>query len=69
MLRLRVDRRTQAQLSSPMMGTNSGGMTVIESKSSMKSRGLPSPDRAEALLLAPYEPIIKPKRKKARLVV
>lgn len=69
LLRLRVDRRTQAQLSSPMMGTNSSGMTVIESKASMKARGLPSPDRAEALLLAGYEPIIKPKRKKARLVV
>jgi hypothetical protein len=69
MLRLRIDRRTQAQLSAPMMGTNSGGLTVIEAKSSMRTRGLPSPDRAEALLLSLYEPIIKPKRKKARLIV
>lgn len=57
-LRLRVDRKTQAQLSAPTYGTNSQGQTVIESKPSMKTRGLSSPDRAEAVLLAVYEPLI-----------
>ncbi|MBO1418111.1 hypothetical protein J0670_26330, partial [Streptomyces sp. FH025] len=56
-LRLRVDRRTQAQLSGPKLETNSGGRTVIESKRSMRRRGVSSPDRAEAVLLAPYEPL------------
>jgi hypothetical protein len=59
-LRLRVDKRTAAQLSAPMYGTNSGGRTVIETKDHMKTRGLNSPDRAEALLLAVYEPVLKP---------
>lgn len=57
-LRLRVDSKTQAQLSGPTYGTNSAGQTVIESKPSMKTRGLSSPDRAEAVLLAVYEPLI-----------
>lgn len=60
-LRLRLDRRTIAQLSAPKYGTNSGGRTVIESKKSMRARGVPSPDRAEAQLLAIYEPVLKPK--------
>jgi hypothetical protein len=59
-LRLRVDRRTAAQLSAPTYGTNSGGRTVIESKDHLKARGINSPDRAEALLLAVYEPNLKP---------
>lgn len=58
-LRLRVDKRTRAQLSGPTYGTRAaGGTTVIESKKSMKARGLASPDRAEALLLAVYEPLM-----------
>ncbi|MCC9309291.1 hypothetical protein LN042_19740 [Kitasatospora sp. RB6PN24] len=65
-LRLRIDRRTQAQLSAPKMTTNSGGRTVIESKRTMKLRGVSSPDRAEALLLALYEP--KPRQRKVRVV-
>lgn len=67
-LRLRVDNKTLAQLRAPSMGTSSTGHTVIESKKSMKDRGLSSPDRAEALLLAVYEPA-PPKRKRARLIV
>ena len=62
-LRLRVDKRTAAQLSAPTYGTNSGGRTVIESKDHMKARGINSPDRAEALLLAVYEPILKKESK------
>jgi hypothetical protein len=56
-LRLRVDKRTQAQLSAPTYGTNSSGLTVVEGKPSMKARGVSSPDRAEACLLAIYEPL------------
>ena len=55
-LRPRVDRATLAQLSAPRKGSNSSGHTVVESKKSMKDRGISSPDRAESLLLAVYEP-------------
>lgn len=55
-LRLRVDVKAKAQLSLPQLGNNSSGFVVIESKQSMKKRGLHSPDRAEAALLAVYEP-------------
>jgi hypothetical protein len=55
-LRLRVDRRTAAQLSAPRYSTNTHGQTVVESKKSMRKRGLRSPDRAEGCLLAVYEP-------------
>lgn len=58
-LRLRVDNRTQAQLSAPEYGTNASGLTVVEGKPSMKARGVTSPDRAEAVLLAVYEPLLK----------
>ncbi|MER5649701.1 hypothetical protein [Streptosporangium sp. NPDC002524] len=55
--RLRVDDMTAAQLSAPKLSTSArGGYSVVESKKDMKKRGLHSPDRAEALLLAPYEP-------------
>lgn len=57
-LRLRVDRRTQAQLSAPEYGTNTQGQTVVESKARMKGRGLNSPDRAESVLMAVYEPLV-----------
>lgn len=55
-IRLRVDDRTVAQLSAPMYGTSSQGLTVIESKDSLRKRGLNSPDRGEAVLMAFYEP-------------
>jgi hypothetical protein len=61
-IRLRIDQRTRAQLSSPTYGTGSHGRTVIESKPSMRARGLSSPDRAEAILLGFYEPAVKKKR-------
>lgn len=61
-MRLDVDERTRAQFSAPNYGTDSTGKTVIETKKSMKSRGVSSPDRAEALLLALYEPTVKKKR-------
>lgn len=68
-LRMRIDRRTFAQLTSPGYTTNSTGFTVIEAKSALKSRGLSSPDRAEAALLAIYEPLdTRKKRRKVQLL-
>jgi hypothetical protein len=55
-IRLDVDQRTQAQLSAPTYSSDSGGRIAIEAKKAMKHRGVGSPDRAEALLLAFYEP-------------
>jgi hypothetical protein len=55
-VRLRVDARTLAQLTAPAYGTNASGYTYIESKDSLRKRGLPSPDRAEAWLLSVFEP-------------
>ncbi|WP_331762254.1 hypothetical protein OG612_44895 (plasmid) [Streptomyces sp. NBC_01527] len=60
-LRLRTDRNAAIQLTTPQLGYNSGGPIVVESRKSMKSRGMNSTDRAKAVLLAPYEldPIIR----------
>ncbi|MFD3514862.1 hypothetical protein [Streptomyces sp. NPDC058657] len=55
-LRFHVDKKTAAQLSTPKLLSTTSGYTQIESKKSMKARGMKSPDRAEALLLALYEP-------------
>lgn len=51
-----VDRRTTAQLCAPLYKSDSSGRIKIESKQDMKRRGATSPDRAEAILLALYEP-------------
>jgi hypothetical protein len=68
-VRLRVDSRALAQLRSPTMSTTSDGKTEIESKKSLRKRGLSSPDRAEALLLAVYEPgPARRRRHKAKLI-
>ncbi len=55
-VRLEVDSATVAQLSSPTYRANSAGKIQIESKGDMKKRGVSSPDRAEAVLLALFEP-------------
>ncbi|MEU6103038.1 hypothetical protein [Streptomyces flaveolus] len=55
-LRLRTDRNAAIQLTTPKLQYNRGGHTVIESKKAMRARGMKSPDRAEAVLLAVYEP-------------
>lgn len=69
-IRLRVDRKTVAQLTAPEVYTDSAGRTRVEGKDSLRKRGMSSPDRAESVLLAVYEPApAKPKRKKARLLV
>lgn len=51
-----VDTRTKRQLSDPTYGRTAAGKVQIESKKDLRSRGRGSPDRAEALLLALYEP-------------
>jgi hypothetical protein len=66
-LRLRVPARMLAQLRGPQMSTSTSGHTVIEAKKRMKKRGLRSPDEAESLLLAVYEPARK-RRKQAKLI-
>lgn len=66
-MRLDVDHKTAAQLRGPNYGTNASGYTVIESKKQMKERGIPSPDRAEAVLLALLQ--IRPKGRKTRITV
>lgn len=55
-IRLEVDTKALAQLSGPTYKSDSSGRIVIESKKDMKRRGMKSPDRAEALLLAFYNP-------------
>ncbi|MFF3247043.1 hypothetical protein ACFYWY_25685 [Streptomyces sp. NPDC002870] len=64
-LRLQVDRQAGIQLSTPKLGSNTAGYSIIESKKSMKARGMKSPDRAEAALLAVYEaePLNQPRRR------
>lgn len=54
--RLAIDRRTMSQLAGPTYKADSAGRIQIESKAEMKRRGVTSPDRAEAVLLALYEP-------------
>lgn len=55
-LRLDVDDVTAAQLAGPRYSTDTGGRVQVEAKAAMKRRGMASPDRAEAVLLALYEP-------------
>jgi hypothetical protein len=67
-LRLRLDKRTLAQLRTPTLSYISAtGKANVESKTSMKARGVSSPDRAEAVLLTVFEPAPLP-RKKAFLI-
>ena len=54
-IRLDVDRPVLAQLAGPTFKSDSSGRIQIESKADMKKRGVHSPDRAEAILLALYE--------------
>lgn len=54
-LYLAISMKELAQLNGPQYASNSTGQIVVESKKEMKKRGLHSPDRAEAMLLAVYE--------------
>jgi hypothetical protein len=55
-LTLAVDHVTVAQLAAPNYRSNSSGRIQIEAKADMAKRGVGSPDRAEAVLLALFEP-------------
>jgi hypothetical protein len=66
-LRLDIDHKVAAQLRSPKYGTDASGRQFIESKKDIVARlgsaQGKSPDRAEALLLAVYEPRNKKRAK------
>lgn len=64
---LDVDTAALSQLNGPQYDTDSGGKIKIEKKGDMKKRGVSSPDRAEAMLLAVFEPPVKKKSKAAPL--
>jgi hypothetical protein len=67
-VRLRVDEQCKVQLALPMLGNNSAGYALVESKAKLKARGVSSPDRAEGALLAIYEPFpIQPKKRRGIL--
>jgi len=55
-IRLDVDRKVLTQLTGPTYKADSAGRIQIEGKAEMKRRGVSSPDQAEAILLALYEP-------------
>lgn len=55
-LALDIDHKTAQQLAAPSYKSNSTGRIQIEAKIDMSKRGVGSPDRAEALLLALFEP-------------
>jgi len=58
-VRLDLERRSLAQLAGPLYKTDSAGRIAIERKAEMGRRGVPSPDRAEAVLLALFEPPVR----------
>lgn len=60
-VQLDIDMKVLKQLNGPMYVTSSSGKIQIEKKADMKKRGMTSPDRAEALLLAVFEPPVKKK--------
>ena len=66
-LRLDIDHKVAAHLRSPKYGTDASGRQFIEAKNNIVARlgsaQGKSPDRAEALLLAVYEPRNKKKAK------
>jgi hypothetical protein len=53
---LDIETKELAQLNAPTYGNDSRGHVTIEKKADMKKRGVSSPDRAEAMLLAVFEP-------------
>jgi hypothetical protein len=65
---LNTDKKSAVQLNAPNYGNDSHARIRIERKIEMKRRGVSSPDRAEAILMALYDPKIKSKRR-ARLIL
>lgn len=64
MLELDLEAKVLAQLNAPTYADDSKGRVQVESKDEMKERGVHSPDRAEAVLLALYEPTGGPQGRK-----
>lgn len=58
-IRLQISKREIAQLTAPLYKADSSGRVAVEQKAEMRRRGVHSPDRAEALLLAFFEPPTK----------
>jgi len=54
--RLELDKTTFEQLAAPLYQADSSGRIQIERKKDLKKRGMPSPDRGEAILLALFDP-------------
>jgi hypothetical protein len=57
-LSLPDDEELAGQLSAPKYKFDSAGRIIIESKEDMKKRGVDSPDRADALALSLYNPVM-----------
>ena len=57
-IRLDVDRKTLQQVTAPTYKMNASGRLLIESKPDMRRRGITSPDRADAIMLALFDPPI-----------
>lgn len=51
---LPADEKLLEQLSTPRITMSTAGLVAVESKDSLARRGIPSPDRADALILAFY---------------
>ena len=56
-----ADNQLMGELAALRYNYDSQGRVLIESKESMRQRGLPSPDKADALMLAFLEPARKPR--------
>ena len=54
-----VDNQLMGELAALRYSYDSQGRILLESKESMRQRGLPSPDKADALMLAYLEPVSK----------
>lgn len=69
MIKLKMSPESAKQLNAPMWKTGTDGRTSVESKKAMRARGIKSPDRADAILLALYEPVKIVKKRKTRLIL
>ncbi len=52
------DRELFSQLTTRLVRTSSRGQILLESKDQLRARGVPSPDRADAVLGCLYQPYI-----------
>lgn len=62
------DPKLEGELVAPSYSFDSSGRIIVESKDAMKKRLGRSPDRADALALAVYEPKPQPERRKFTLI-